>query len=142
MRVMRGHLVTEVFWSNGGEKHVLTRGWWLGIRHACARGRVFKPMLRVFFVDERELLFQRIYKRRHVLQTTACRHCHTMLYVNAYGPEYEGMRIEAETLVRLSINQVKVRRRLLRLQRFVGVPMLVVRCRLWGLVLKWRCLST
>ena len=105
MRVMRGHCVERSTWKNG--KHMLTRGWWLGIRHQCAQGRVFKPMLRVFFVDERELLIKRMYKRRHMLQTTACRHCHTVLYVNAHGPEYEGMRAEAETLGRLGIGQVQ-----------------------------------
>ena len=107
MQVMRGHLVTEVFWSNGGEKHVLTRGWWLGIRHACSQGRVFKPMLRVFFVGERELLIKRMYKRRHVLQTTACRHCQAVLYVHAQGPEYEATRTESELLSRLGVSQVQ-----------------------------------
>ena len=105
MRVMRGHCVERSTWKNG--KHMLTRGWWLGIRHQCARGRVFKPMLRVFFVDERELLIKRMYKRRHVLQTTACRHCQTILYVNAHGPEYESMRVEAETLALLGVAQVQ-----------------------------------
>ena len=105
MRVMRGHCVERSTWKNG--KHRLTRGWWLGIRHECSQGRMFKPMLRVFFIDERELMFQRIYKHRHALQTTACRHCHTVLYVNAHGPEYEGMRAEAETLGRLGIGQVQ-----------------------------------
>ena len=106
MRVMRGHLVTEVFWSNGGEKHVRTRGWWLGIRHACSQGRVFKPMLRVFFVPERELLINRIYKHRHALQTTACRHCQAVLYIHPQGQEYEMMLAEAKTLARLGIGQV------------------------------------
>ena len=106
MRVMRGHLVTEVFWSNGGEKHVRTRGWWLGIRHACSQGRVFKPMLRVFFVPERELLINRIYKHRHALQTTACRHCHQQFYVHVHGSEYKAMRTEAAMLARLGVSQV------------------------------------
>ena len=86
---------------------MLTRGWWFGIRHECSQGRMFKPMLRVFFVNERELMFQRIYKHRHALQTTACRHCQTALYVHAQGPEYEAMRTEAETLARLGVSQVQ-----------------------------------
>lgn len=107
MRVMRGHTVTKARWFGVRDRHVLTRGWWLGIRHACAQGRVFKSMLRVFFVDERELLFKRMYKRRYALQTTACRHCQVVLYVNAHGPEYEGMRAEAETLARIGVSQVQ-----------------------------------
>ena len=107
MRVMRGHVVTKALWLGAGERHVLTRGWWLGIRHQCAQGRVFKPMLRVFFVDEQELLFKRMYKRRYALQTTACRHCQVVLYVHAQGPEYEAMRTEAETLARLGVSQVQ-----------------------------------
>ena len=105
MRVMRGHRVERSSWNNG--KHAMTRGWWLGIRHACSQGRVFKPMLRVFFVPERELLINRIYKHRHALQTTACRHCQAVLYVNAHGPEYEAMRTEAETLARMGISQLQ-----------------------------------
>ena len=106
MRVMRGHKVSEAFWV-AEDRRVLTRGWWLGIRHACSQGRVFKPMLRVFFVDERELLIKRMYKRRYALQTTACRHCHRELYVHAQGPEYEAMRTEAETLARMGISQLQ-----------------------------------
>ena len=64
-------------------------------------------MLRVVFVDEREPLFKPMYKRRYVLQTTACRHCQAVLYVHAQGPEYEGMRGEAETLARLGVSQVQ-----------------------------------
>ena len=30
-----------------------------------------------------------------------------MLYVNAHGPEYESMRVEAETLARLGVGQVQ-----------------------------------
>ena len=107
MRVMRGHVVTKALWLGAGERHVLTRGWWFGIRHECSQGRVFKPMLRVFFVDEQELLFKRMYKRRYALQTTTCRHCHRELYVHAQGPEYEAMRTEAETLARLGIDQLQ-----------------------------------
>ena len=107
MRVMRGHVVTKALWLGAGERHVLTRGWWLSIRHACSQGRVFKPMLRVFFVDEQELLFKRMYKRRYALQTTACRHCQVVLYVHAQGPEYEAMRAEAELLGRLGVVQVR-----------------------------------
>lgn len=106
MRVMRGHKVSDVIWSIE-QKHARTRGWWLGIRHQCARGRVFKSMLRVFFVDEQELLFKRMYKRRYALQTTACRHCQAVLYVHAQGPEYETMRTEAETLARMGIGQMQ-----------------------------------
>ena len=106
MRVMRGHKVSEAFWV-AEDRRVLTRGWWLGIRHACSQGRVFKPMLRVFFVDERELLLKRMYKRRYALQTTACRHCQAVLYAHAQGPEYEAMRTEAETLARMGISQVQ-----------------------------------
>lgn len=64
-------------------------------------------MLRVFFVSERELLCKRMYKRRYALQTTACRHCQAVLYVHAHGPEYEGMRTEAETLARMGVSQVQ-----------------------------------
>ena len=106
MRVMRGHKVSEAVWLINA-KRVLTRGWWLGIWHECAQGRVFKPLLRVFFVDERELLIKRTYKRWYVLQTTACRHCHRELYVHAQGPEYEAMRTEAETLARLGVDQLQ-----------------------------------
>ena len=107
MRVMRGYAVTKAQWLGAGDKRVLTRGWWLGIRHACSQGRVFKPMLRVFFVDERELLFKRMYKRRYALQTTACRHCQAVLYVHAQGPEYEAMRTEAAMLGRLGVSQLQ-----------------------------------
>lgn len=107
MRVMRGHTVTKARWFGVRDRHVLTRGWWLGIRHACSQGRVFKPMLRVFFVSERELLCKRIYKRQYALQTTACRHCQAVLYVHAQGPEYEAMRVEAELLSRLGVAQVQ-----------------------------------
>ena len=106
MRVMRGHKVSEAVWLINA-KRVLTRGWWLGIRHECSQGRVFKSMLRVFFVDEQELLFKRMYKRRYVLQTTACRHCQAVLYVHAQGPEYEAMRTESELLSRLGVAQVQ-----------------------------------
>ena len=107
MRVMRGHAVTKARWLGTGDKHALTRGWWLGIRHQCSQGRMFKSMLRVFFVSERELLIKRMYKRRHVLQTTACRHCQAVLYAHAQGPEYEAMRTEAETLARMGISQLQ-----------------------------------
>ena len=107
MRVMRGHAVTKARWLGARDMHVLTRGWWLGIRHECSQGRVFKSMLRVFFVDEQELLFKRMYKRRYVLQTTACRHCQAVLYVHAQGPEYEAMRTESELLSRLGVAQVQ-----------------------------------
>ena len=106
MRVMRGHKVSEAVWLIDA-KRVLTRGWWLGIRHACSQGRVFKPMLRVFFVDEQELLFKRMYKRRYALQTTTCRHCQVVLYVHAQGSEYEAMQTESELLSRLGISQVQ-----------------------------------
>ena len=106
MRVMRGHKVSEAVWLINA-KRVLTRGWWLGIRHECARGRVFKPMLRVFFVSERELLTNRTYKHRHALQTSTCRHCQTVLYVHAQGPEYEAMRTEAAMLGRLGVSQLQ-----------------------------------
>ncbi len=106
MRVMRGHMVSDVIWSIE-QKHARTRGWWLGIRHDCSRGRVFKPMLRVFFVDEREVLTKRTYKRRYALQTSECRHCKTVLHVHAHGPEYEAMKLEVETLARMGISQMQ-----------------------------------
>lgn len=106
MRVMRGHKVSEAFWAIE-QKHVQTRGWWLGIRHGCWCGRVFKPLLRVFFVDERQFVVRMTHKQREAILTTACRHCHQQFYVHVHGPEYKAMRTEAETLARMGISQVQ-----------------------------------
>lgn len=106
MRVMRGHKVSEAIWIIE-PKHVMTRGWWLGIRHDCWCGRVFKPLLRVFFVDERQFVVQMTHKWRQAIFTTACRHCHQQFYVHAHGPEYEAMKLEVETLARMGISQMQ-----------------------------------
>lgn len=104
MRIMRGRVI-EALWDGRQIEH---RGWWVGFRHRCWRGRyVIESIMRALFINEQSVAQPVIRSRRKAFVTEPCRHCRMSFALPADNPEGLAMQTEVDTLRRLGFRSAQ-----------------------------------
>ena len=104
MRIMRGRVIEAM--RDG--RQIEHRGWWVGFRHRCWRGRyVMESIMRAVFIDEQSVAQPVIRSRRKAFVTEPCRHCRMSFALPADNPEGLAMQTEVDTLRRLGFHSAQ-----------------------------------